>query len=71
METRYRDWEIQTQSYLSDGDRWRPQATVSIYDRGSMFTHRVLAPVDVVLDTEQEADGYAVKMAQKWIDDRG
>jgi hypothetical protein len=31
----------------------------------------VLAPLDVMFDTEQDADAYTFKMAKKWIDDRG
>ena len=60
-----------SQSYESDGSRWRPKATVITFEGGSAHMHPVSAPLDVMFDTEQEADGYAVKMAQKWIDERG
>ena len=59
----YKGWRIEPQSYQPDGDRWRSKAMVSIFT--------VLAPPDVVFDTEQDADAYAIKMAKKWIDDRG
>ena len=59
----YKGWRIEPQSYQPDGDRWRPKAMVSIFP--------VLAPPDVVFHTEQDADAYAIKMAKKWIDDRG
>ncbi len=59
----YKDRRIEPQSYQPDGDRWHPKAMVSIFP--------VLAPRDVMFDTEQDADAYAIKMAKKWIDDRG
>jgi hypothetical protein len=62
-EVQYKGWEIEPQSYQSDGDRWRPS--------GRLYTHPVSAPLDVMFDTEQDADAYAVKMAKKWIDERG
>ena len=59
----YKGWRIEPQSYQSDDDRWRPKAMVAIFS--------VLAPPDVRFDTEQDADAYAIKIAKKWIDDRG
>ena len=50
---------------------WRPKATVLTFEGGIAHTHPVSAPEDVTFDTEEEADGYAVEMAQKWIDERG
>lgn len=70
-EEQYKGWTIRTLSYLSVGDRWRPLALVRTYDVGSVILHQVPAPLDVMFDTKQEAEAYAVKMAQKWVDDRG
>jgi hypothetical protein len=70
-EVQYKGRHIETQSYKSDDGRWRPKATVITFEGGSARPHPVSAPIDVVFDTEQEADGYAVEMAQKWIDVRG
>jgi len=67
----YRGWAIEPQSYESDGRRWRPKAMVSAAEGGTLRTYPVSAPLDVMFDTEREADGYAVAMAKKWIDDRG
>ncbi len=67
----YKGWVIEAQSYKSDGGRWRPRALVSIHDGGSLRTHHVPAPLDVMRDTEADADAYAVEMAKKWIDDKG
>jgi hypothetical protein len=62
---------IKTQSYKSDGNRWRPKALVSVYQGGSVRVHQVPAPLDTTHDTEEDANVYAVAMAKKWIDDRG
>jgi len=62
---------IKTQSYKSDGNRWRPKALVSVYQGGSVRVHQVPAPLDATHDTEEDANVYAVAMAKKWIDDRG
>jgi hypothetical protein len=70
-EVQYKGREIETQSYQSDGARWRPKAMVITFGGGSVHTQPVSAPQDVTFETEQEADAYAVKMAQKWIDERG
>jgi hypothetical protein len=63
--------EIKPQSYKSDGDRWRPKALLSIFEGGNLHMHPVMAPLTVMFDTEQDADTYAIKMAKKWIDDKG
>ena len=61
---------IETQSYKSDGDRWRPKALVSVFQGGSVRVHQVPA-LDATHDTEEDANAYAIAMAKKWIDDRG
>ncbi len=43
----------------------------SIHEGGSLNTHPVSAPLNVMFDNEQDADAYAVEMAKKWIDDKG
>ncbi len=70
-DVQYKSWVIEPQSYKSDGERWRPKALVSIHEGGSVRVHHVAAPLDVMRDTEADADAYAVEMAKKWIDDRG
>jgi hypothetical protein len=62
---------IKTQSYKSDGNRWRPKALVSVFQGGSVRVHQVPAPLDATHDTEEDANTYAVEMAKKWIDERG
>jgi len=32
----YKGWLIETQSYESEGGRWRPKALVSIHEGGSV-----------------------------------
>jgi len=70
-EVHYKGWEIEAQSYESDGRRWRPKALVSAVEGGTLRMHPVSAPLATMFDTEREADAYAVEMAKKWIDDRG
>jgi hypothetical protein len=67
----YKGWVIESQSYKSDGDRWRPKAPVSVFQGGSVRVHQVPAPLDATHDTAEDANAYAVAMAKKWIDDRG
>ena len=40
-EVQYKGREIEAQSYKSDGDRWRPKAMLSTFDRGSLHMHPV------------------------------
>lgn len=67
-EVQYKGWQIEPQSYHSDGARWRSKATVS--RDGSLHTHPVFASLSMMFDTKELADAYAVKSAKKWIDDR-
>jgi hypothetical protein len=67
----YKGWVIEAQSHESDGRRWRPKALVSAVEGGTLRMYPVSAPLAPMFDTEREADAYAVKMAKKWIDDRG
>jgi len=62
---------IEAQSYESDGTRWRPHAVVIIHVSRNIREHHVSALPDVMCDTEQDANAYAVAMAKKWIDDQG
>jgi len=68
---KYKGRDIETQSYKSDGGRWRPKAIVITFEGASARTQPVLASADAVFDEEQQADDYALKMARKWIDERG
>ena len=68
----YNDWEIRAQSFKSNGDRWRPKATVSSWKGGRYrIAPPVLPPLDAKFDTRQEADSCAVKIAKSWIDEHG
>jgi hypothetical protein len=67
----YKGWVIEAQSYKSEGGRWRPKALLIVREGGHIIEHHVPAPLDVMRDTEEQADAYAVLMAKKWIDDRG
>jgi hypothetical protein len=69
-EVQYGGYVIEAQSYESDGARWRPHAVVIIHVGRGTREHHVSAP-DVMCDTEQDANTYAVAMAKKWIDDQG
>jgi hypothetical protein len=71
VETRYKGWEIEVQSFESDGGQWLPGAIVSVSSGGSVRTVRLPAPPDVAFNTEQDADQYAVALAQRWVDERG
>jgi hypothetical protein len=65
----YRGHFIDVQSYASDGKRWRSRAVVSIYHGGALHQKIVAAPIEVLFDSETEADTYSLSMAKKWIDD--
>lgn len=67
----YNGYTIEAQSYRSDGDRSRPKVMLSRFVAGSLWTGPVSAPLDVMFDTEAQANDYAVAMARKWIDERG
>jgi len=66
----YKRRAIEPQSYTSDGGRWRPKALVTTSEGGSAQTEALLGPLDALFDTAQEADVYAVRMAQLWVDER-
>jgi hypothetical protein len=68
---RYKTWNIEPQSYQSDANLWRPRAVVSVSDAGSLHMHTVAAPTSVMCATEHDADTFAVRMAKRWIDERG
>ena len=70
-DVQYKGWVIEARSFESDGARWRPYAVVIIHVGRSTREHYVSALPDVVCDTEQDANAYAVAMAKKWIDDQG
>src|SRR5229473_849016 len=55
-DVQYKSWVIEPQSYKSDGERWRPKALVSIHEGGSVRVHHVAAPLDVMRDTEVDAN---------------
>ena len=67
----YKGWVIEARSYNSDGDRWRPYA-LAIFHVGPTSTreHHISALPNVLHDTKQDANSYAVAMAKKWIDDQ-
>jgi hypothetical protein len=65
----YRGHFIAIQSYESTGKRWRPKAVVSIYRSGALHRQVVAAPSEVLLESEDAAETYALAMAKKWIDD--
>lgn len=69
-EVQYKGWQIESQSYQSDGARWRAKAMVSVFQGGSVHTLPVFAPLSARFNTKQEADAYAVEMAKMWIDGR-
>ena len=64
----YRGHFIEVQSYQSDGNRWRPKVVVSAYSGGALHQKILSAPIDVLFDSEAEADTYSLAMAKKWID---
>jgi len=70
-DVQYKGWVIETRSFESDGARWRPYAVAITHVGRSTREHYVSALPDIVFDTEQEANAYAIAMAKKWIDDQG
>jgi hypothetical protein len=64
----YRGHFINVQSYESDGKRWRPQVVVSLYHGGALQQQIVSAPLEVLFDSEAEADTYSLALAKEWID---
>jgi hypothetical protein len=65
----YRGYFIDIQSYESDGKRWQAKAVVSIYHGGALHQEIVSEPIEVLFDSETEADTYSLAVAKKWIDD--
>jgi hypothetical protein len=65
----YRGYFIDIQSYESDGKRWQAKAVVSIYNGGALHQKIVSEPIEVLFDSETEADTYSLAVAKKWIDD--
>jgi hypothetical protein len=65
----YRGHFIDVQSSESEGQRWRPKARVSIYHSGTVHRKLVVAPIEVLFDSEDAADTHSLAMAKKWIDD--
>jgi hypothetical protein len=70
IESEYNGWLIESRSYEAGGNRWRPRALVSQLDSGRICTHDVRALLSLTFETAQAADGYAVRIAKAWIDDR-
>jgi hypothetical protein len=66
----HKGWVVEGQSYNSDGDRWRPHARAIFHVGRSTREHHVSALANVMYDTEQDANAYAVAMAIKWIDNQ-
>jgi len=66
----YRGHFIDVQSYESEGRRWWPKAIVSIYRSGTLHQQILSAPGEVLLESEEAAETYALGMAKKWIDDQ-
>ena len=69
LDIEYRGHFIEVQSYESDGKRWRPKAVESLYHGGPLNQKVVSAPIEVLFDSEAEADTYSLAVAKKWIDD--
>jgi hypothetical protein len=67
-QTEHKGWQIQPQSYKSDGARWCPKAFVRTAEGGILHTH--ITP-NRLFDTKQDADAFAVKMAKELIDKHG
>ena len=67
-QTEHKGWQIQPQSYKSDGARWCPKAFVRTAEGGILHTH--IMP-NRLFDTKQDADAYAVKIAKELIDKHG
>ena len=67
----YRKCGIEPQSYLSEGGRWRAKAMVSVSDSASVNTVPVFGQLDRTFATEEQADAWAVEIANKWINERG
>jgi len=68
--TLHMGWQIEPRSYRGDFDCWCPRALVSIFEGGRFCTHDVRALLTVTFDTARDADGYAVRMAKTWIEER-
>jgi hypothetical protein len=68
--TEHKGWQIESRSYEADGNRWYPRALVGVFDGGRLYTHDVVALLNLTFDTALDADDYAIKMAKAWIEDR-
>jgi hypothetical protein len=66
----YKGWVIEAHSSNSDGDRWRPHGLAIMHVGSSTREHHVSALPNVMYDTEQDANAYAVEIAKKWIDNQ-
>ena len=65
----YRGHYIVVRSSESGSKRWRPKALVSIYHRGTVHRKIVVAPIEVLFDSEDAAYTFLLALARKWIDD--
>lgn len=72
MEEEYKGYRIVPNSRQLPNGKWLPIAELELHHGGSVTTRPpVQAPQDHIKATKEEADGYAVRMARKWIDERG
>ena len=69
-EDHHRGWDIEPHAYRSATAGWRPKAFVIRVVASSLQTHALATSVEVVFDSEIEANAYAVAMAKTWIDSR-
>ena len=70
LDVQYKGWLIEPQSYESDAG-WRPRALLIFSTGGSTYEHRLPAALYEMHETEEQANIYSLRMAKKWIDDRG
>ena len=60
-------WQVK--HYQLRSGKWRPQVHLMELVPGGMDVFQLLAPEDVLFESEDEAKAYSDAMARKWIKD--
>jgi hypothetical protein len=71
MEREHKGWQIEVNSYRSEGDKWRPNIRFWTRIAGSAREENLVVPAHRLFDTERESDEYGCQQASDWIDMNG
>ena len=71
MEREHKGWQIEVNSYRSEGDKWRPNIRFWARIAGSAREKSLVVPAHRLFDTERESDEYGCQQASDLIDING